>query len=536
MRIGGHAGVPGPSATGGPTTTSMVSTGGSRVGFHPLTSTGAETAALLPGPAVVAPPLRVVTPLPQRTPERSDRRSPRLTWLFDGAGWPWLRAVADLLALLAAVGVTSRLDPGNASKMLPLVPLVLGLFCARGMYGRRISPQMVSGTMSAAGTLAIATMIVAMGNLYLTGQKLGEVPALHLWVFAVVAVVGLRAILLGLRHLLRVLGIVSIPTLILGAGIVGDRIGQRLVHRHGYGLDPIGFLDPETDDEDEIDRLSGLPILGAPDDLEHVVARTGATHVVISFSRERDRDLIPLIRRCTALGLDISLVPRLFESINDRLTRESVGPMPLHVMRATNPRSWQFNCKHVFDRTVAALALVFISPLLAALALAVKLTSPGPVLFSQLRIGRDGQVFELLKFRSMRAPGPDEWDGPDTGVAPGGIEGIDRRTKIGKLLRRTSLDELPQLWNVLRGEMSLVGPRPERPEFVARFGNEFDRYDDRHRVKSGITGWAQVNGLRGKTELKDRIEWDNYYIENWTLALDFKILARTAIAVLRSAE
>ncbi|HUZ30194.1 MAG TPA: sugar transferase [Solirubrobacteraceae bacterium] len=505
--------------------------------FHGLTSAGAETAALLPGPAVITPPLHIVAPLPQHAPSRSLSRSPRLTWLFDGAGWPWLRAAADLLALLAAVGATSRLHPGDASRMLPLVPMVLGLFCVRGLYGRRISPQLVNGTMSAASSLAIATMTLAVGNMYLTGHALGELPALHLWIISVFSVVGLRAILLGIRHLLRATRIVSVPTLILGAGVVGDRIGRRLVHRRGYGLDPIGFLDPGEDvDDDVLERTSELPILGVPDDLKRVVDRTGATHVIISFSRERDRDLIPLIRRCTALGLDISLVPRLFESINDRLTRESVGPMPLHVMRATNPRGWQFVCKHVFDRTVAALALVMLAPVLALLALAVKLTSAGPVLFRQMRIGRDGQVFEMLKFRSMRMAAPDSWDGPDLGLAPGGIEGIDRRTALGPFLRRSSLDELPQLWNVLRGEMSLVGPRPERPEFVARFGTEFDRYDDRHRVKSGITGWAQVNGLRGKTELKDRIAWDNYYIENWALALDFKILARTAVAVLRSAE
>jgi lipopolysaccharide/colanic/teichoic acid biosynthesis glycosyltransferase len=121
-------------------------------------------------------------------------------------------------------------------------------------------------------------------------------------------------------------------------------------------------------------------------------------------------------------------------------------------------------------------------------------------------------------------------------VAPGGVEGEDRRTPIGRLMRRTSIDELPQLFNVLKGEMSIVGPRPERPEYVELFERQFDRYDDRHRVKSGITGWAQVHGLRGKTSLSNRIEWDNYYIENWTLRLDFKILLMTIAAVLRPAE
>ena len=257
---------------------------------------------------------------------------------------------------------------------------------------------------------------------------------------------------------------------------------------------------------------------------------------MISFARERDRELVPLIRRCNSLGLEVSLVPRLFESINHRLSRDSVGPLPLHIMQPTNPRSWEFACKHALDRTLAGLGLAVLSPLLAAVAVAIKLTSPGPVLFRQRRVGRDGRCFEMLKFRSMRTGEPCRWDGPSGGMAPGGVEGADRRTPIGRLIRRCSIDELPQLWNVLRGDMSLVGPRPERPEYVERFRDQVTRYDDRHRVKSGITGAAQVNGLRGKTGLADRIDWDNYYIENWTLALDLKILAHTVLAVLRPVE
>jgi lipopolysaccharide/colanic/teichoic acid biosynthesis glycosyltransferase len=178
-----------------------------------------------------------------------------------------------------------------------------------------------------------------------------------------------------------------------------------------------------------------------------------------------------------------------------------------------------------------------ISPVFLTLVLLVKLSSPGPVFFSQPRVGRDGRVFGCLKFRSMRAS-----DASDaafqlkTGAAPGGVEGIDRRTKIGKILRATSLDELPQFINVLRGEMSLVGPRPERPEFVELFEAQIQRYGERHRVRAGVTGWAQVHGLRGQTSIADRAEWDNYYIENWSIALDLKILALTIPAVLRRAE
>jgi lipopolysaccharide/colanic/teichoic acid biosynthesis glycosyltransferase len=178
-------------------------------------------------------------------------------------------------------------------------------------------------------------------------------------------------------------------------------------------------------------------------------------------------------------------------------------------------------------------------PVTAAAGVGILLTLGRPVFFRQVRVGRDGRTFEMLKFRTMR-PAPSTGDielnaldlPPDT--APGGVEGDDRRTKLGAALRRCAIDELPQLINVLKGEMSLVGPRPERPEFVGLFEQSVYRYAERHRVKSGVTGWAQVHGLRGKTSLSDRVEWDNYYIENWSLWLHLKVLLLTFLAVVRS--
>ncbi|HEY1450898.1 MAG TPA: sugar transferase, partial [Solirubrobacteraceae bacterium] len=205
----------------------------------------------------------------------------------------------------------------------------------------------------------------------------------------------------------------------------------------------------------------------------------------------------------------------------------------------------QFAIKHALDRVLALILLILLSPVIAGAALAVRLSSPGPILFRQRRVGRDGKVFDFYKFRSMR-PAP-EGEQPEQGssatdfllpgdTAPGGVEGDDRRTAVGRFLRSTSLDELPQFFNVLRGDMSLVGPRPERPEFVELFRQDVIRYGDRHRVKSGITGWAQVHGLRGQTSLAERVEWDNYYIAHWSLGLDLRILALTLLALFRNAE
>jgi lipopolysaccharide/colanic/teichoic acid biosynthesis glycosyltransferase len=209
-----------------------------------------------------------------------------------------------------------------------------------------------------------------------------------------------------------------------------------------------------------------------------------------------------------------------------------VSPSMVIALVATGG-GWQFTLKRAADRAVALLALLVLAPLLLAIALGVRLSSVGPVIFRQRRVSRGGETFVLFKFRTMvQDAGVAEFT-LTHGTAPGGIEGEDRRTAVGRWLRAISFDELPQLLNVLRGEMSLIGPRPERPEFVELFTSQVPRYSERHRVKSGITGWAQANGLRGQTSIADRVELDNYYIENWSLGLDLRIVALTIVELLR---
>jgi lipopolysaccharide/colanic/teichoic acid biosynthesis glycosyltransferase len=218
-----------------------------------------------------------------------------------------------------------------------------------------------------------------------------------------------------------------------------------------------------------------------------------------------------------------------------RINVEHLGGLPLVELSPAHPLGLRFRVKHVADRLGVVLLLPAVAPLMALVALLVWLTSGRPIFFRQRRVGRDGREFVMMKFRTM-VDAPDGDFEPAEDVAPGGVEGVDRRTPLGALLRRSSIDELPQLLNVLRGEMSLVGPRPERPEFVRTFNDTVYAYGDRHRVKSGITGWAQVNGLRGNTSIRGRAELDNFYIENWSLSLDLKILLLTVLAVFRVRE
>jgi exopolysaccharide biosynthesis polyprenyl glycosylphosphotransferase len=466
-------------------------------------------------------------------------RRPAGRVLFEGNGWMRLRLATDVLALLlgnaaALIGASAaNADESGALLVWLFLPLVIGILAARRMYGSRLHVRVVDGIGQVIGATALAAIaLIAVAALLEPSEHVAPLVA-RAWLFGTVYLAGGRLLLAWAQRRARISRLVAKRTLIVGAGEIGARVERRLIEQPELGLLPVGYLDADPAPEEMVpDRT--VPVLGAPDNLARVATATGAEHVVLGFSNAPDRLLIPLVQECEDLGLEVSLVPRLFESVNVRVGLEHIGGLPLFGLRSIDPRGWQFAAKHLFDGAAAAVLLLALGPLLLTVALAVKLSSPGPVFFRQTRIGRDGRTFEMLKFRSMSGEDRTEHDENvvflPTDLGPGGVEGADRRTRVGTYLRRSSIDELPQLLNVLKGDMSLVGPRPERPEFVELFGSRIYRYDDRHRVKSGITGWAQVNGLRGKTSLRDRVEWDNYYIENWSLGLDLKILLMTLAA------
>jgi exopolysaccharide biosynthesis polyprenyl glycosylphosphotransferase len=468
------------------------------------------------------------------------RRRSAWQYLFEREGWTSTRVLVDLLSALAAVvlvlGADDRLGSETRHPSLFAFPLLVALMLhMRGMYGRRVRVTALDEIAPVAGAISVAAMTILTWEVAVHGDATAGPYVGRAWVLTMLLLGGARGLLAVAHRRARATGLVGKPTLIVGAGVVGASVASRLEDQPEYGLRPVGFVDAAPPGGDVVeDRW--LPVLGSPEELPEIAAAVNAEHVIFAFSAEPDRGLISLARRCEELGLEVSLVPRFFESINDRVIVERIGSLPLLGIRPVDPKGWQFNVKYALDRPIALLGLIVLAPLTLAVALAVKLTSRGPVLFRQRRVGRDGRAFDMLKFRSMHlAPVEEAWR-PRPGSAPGGIEGRDRRTAVGRFLRRTALDEIPQLVNVLKGEMSLIGPRPERPEFASLFGRDLARYTDRHRVKSGITGWAQVSGLRGQTSLTDRVAWDNYYIENWSAALDFKIVLMTVGAVLRSGE
>jgi len=376
---------------------------------------------------------------------------------------------------------------------------------------------------------AIATLTV---RVLVSNDTATASQTVSVWAAATVALLAGRVALSRVQLRVRRAGKDARPTLIVGAGRIGQLTAKRLLERPELGLRPVGFLDKEPLQLGYID--GGLSVLGASWDFDRIVSRYGIKQVIFAFSTAPHDVLLRIVRRCQERGISVSVVPRLFENVTTRLTVDHVVGLPLISIHPANAKGWRFRLKYIVERVAAVVLLVVLFPILAATVLAVWISLGRPILYRQRRVGLDGREFEMLKFRSMQSA-PDE-EGvtslpPDT--APGGVGVTERRTRVGKLIRRSSIDELPQLINVLRGEMSLVGPRPERPEFAELFDGQIYRYGERLRVKSGITGLAQVHGLRGPTSLSDRVELDNHYIENWSFWVDIKILLLTIRSVVR---
>jgi exopolysaccharide biosynthesis polyprenyl glycosylphosphotransferase len=340
--------------------------------------------------------------------------------------------------------------------------------------------------------------------------------------FAALAAVG-RGIGYNVLRRLQARGWPANRALIVGSGAIAAKLGRRLAEHREYGVVPLGFVHPVT--RAAGDCVPG-PVLGNVSDLPDLVVVHGVHQVFVAFSEMPDAEMVDLLRACDRLHCEIFVVPRLFELGVASAYCDYVWDVPLVRLRRAAFRCRTWALKRIFDVVIAMVALVLLSPLMLAIALALRLELGPKVLFRQVRLGLDGKPFELLKFRTLRPPRENE------GVAWSEVK-ADRVGLVGRFLRRSSLDELPQLWNVLRGQMSLVGPRPEQPPYVEQFGRTYPRYRERLRVPAGVTGLAQVLDLRGPTPIDDRVAFDNFYIEHWSVWQDVKILVRTVASVLR---
>jgi Undecaprenyl-phosphate glucose phosphotransferase len=393
----------------------------------------------------------------------------------------------------------SRVDDFFAVFVGSIIAVILGIFCT--LY---VQTYYVTDTLKDRGALEVSQPVWAlflMMNVALTfaSRELVREALERRWK----AGIGLKRILIA------------------GAGELGRLVADKILEHRELGYQVVGFIDNRATG----DRIGyrGLPLLGTLNEAGEVAQRERIDHLYVALPLEEHVEMLGLIERTSREMVDVKVVPDLLQVIALRARLEDLDGVPIVNINDVPLQGFNAVLKRAIDIMISTVALLILAIPLAILAVLVRLTSKGPIFYDQERMGLDGKAFTVYKYRSMyhdaeRETGP-IWARDDD----------PRCTPVGRFLRRFDLDELPQFWNVLKGDMSLVGPRPERPYFVDQFKHRFPQYMLRHKVKSGITGWAQVNGWRGNTSIEKRIEYDLYYIENWSVSLDLKIMWMTLV-------
>ncbi len=426
----------------------------------------------------------------------------------------WLRFHSGLLRVPKGI-------PSFASYLI-IVPFLIAIhlvyFSYQGFYRFKLRRNRLDDLFSVILNSAASAFTVLLVFSYLKSYNFirFEISHVFLLVYALVSILSIfvcRALMFKVFRRLALARNGVSKVLIAGNGNLAEMTAANLAKYGHFGLEVSGFLAPGT----------GADILGNYAELERVVKKHGITDLFIALPLSQYDTIMKLIEDANNLLLDIRLVPDILQLASLKAGLEHIEGLPIINLGDIPLEGWPALSKRLFDLLVALSGLVFFLPMLALTALLLKLDSRGPVFYRQTRLGLDGRIFKMIKFRTMVCNAEKE-TGPIWSP-----QNDTRVTRVGKILRKFSIDELPQLINVLTGDMSLVGPRPERPELVQKFKQSIPRYMLRHRVKAGITGWAQVHGLRGNTPLDKRIEFDIYYIQNWTFRLDLEIIFRTIL-------
>ncbi|MDQ2807391.1 MAG: undecaprenyl-phosphate glucose phosphotransferase [Chloroflexota bacterium] len=473
-----------------------------------------------------------VIPLDSPLPVAAARRSPLVLMAVQG--------LLDVLALLAALVLAYKLrfesdivpyftPPSLDTYLLMLGTTVLSLIVAFNMSrlyhlsrgASRIDEFYkitAAVSMGVIGSIAVNSLL--LGNFFVYSRLM----LVFGWMFCILFTSAERigfGLLLGS---LRRHGVGVQRVLIVGLGDAARTILERMEARPELGYRVLGAFEPPRLSEER--AVWDVPVLGGIEEIERVARRLHADEVIVAMPGATPAELVDIVSHCQDANVAIKLYPDIVQlMIEPEVNVGVLGGIPMYNVRDVALRGWNRTLKRAFDMTFSAAVLILLSPVLLLIATIVKFDSPGPIFFIQERVGLDGKLIHIIKFRTMRL---------EAGHQPGWtVPGDPRRTRSGGWLRRFSFDELPQFINVLLGEMSVVGPRPEQLYYVQQFSQTIPRYMRRHREKAGITGWAQVNGLRGNTSIEERTRYDLDYIERWSLLFDLKIIARTVVQMLR---
>ena len=461
--------------------------------------------------------------------------------------------VADLAAtaasFLAAWVVRFRLDliPGTKShipdfaRYLHLLPFVLVLwavvFYFHGLYQSRRGRSRIDESVTILVAIFLAAVLLSVGLAWFRSpEPTGPRGVIEYFtysraflalfaIFDLAAVIMGRAVVRSALRLVRLSGYNLQRILVVGAGVLGQEVVDKLQAHQELGIEVLGYLDDDPGKQGS--TLRGAPVLGSLRDIDSLLAARSIDQVFIALPPDAHRKTLRILQAVGRECVEVKLVPDILQYATLQASLEDLDGTPVINLSQVPLQGWNSLVKRLMDLAIASLALFCLVPFLPFVALAIWIEDRGPIFYRQERMGLDGKSFMILKFRSMQV-NAEASSGPVWAV-----RNDPRRTRVGTFLRRWSIDELPQLWNVLTGEMSIIGPRPERPAFVNEFKHKVPQYMLRHRVRAGITGWAQVHGWRGNTSIKKRIQYDLYYIENWSLKLDLKILWMTVRSGLR---
>lgn len=470
------------------------------------------------------------------TSRRSDFLIPFITVVFDAIAIEcafflsyWLRFESLLFESYGFTHVNAPPIRGYFLGSLFILMVWLLLFEARGMYGARRSVPLSDELINVVKVVSLGMLIVMSTAFFYRDFSYSRIVFGLLWATGIIFISSGRILVQTFERRLYHRGRNLLYAIIIGNDELANEVYASLDGHPSFGFHILGyFADIPAHKELQLSQANHLGSIGyAPQYIRE-------EHIELAFIALRAEDhqaMFQLISECEGVNIDFMMVPDVLEIMTSQVQVKEFEGIPFLQVKRIPLTFWGRIAKRSLDIIVSGILLVVLSPFWLIVALLIRFDSRGPILFKQKRVGLDGQEFTMYKFRSMKV-GAEQHD-DEVGL---GVANDPRRTRIGALLRKLSLDELPQLYNVLKGDMSLVGPRPERLRYVEKFGDVVPKYLDRHRMKTGVTGWAQVNGLRGDTPLEDRIKYDLYYIEHWSLAFDIKILLRTLKAVFMTRE
>jgi exopolysaccharide biosynthesis polyprenyl glycosylphosphotransferase len=428
---------------------------------------------------------------------------------------PWPSPPRDLAPLRSYAGML----------LIQAASIVIVFFFYRLYHQRRAVSRVdelyaVFGAVSIGAMMSVAITALTFKNSVLD-LDFSRAMIIYAWLLTIALVTLGRLIHNWVLGRARAAGWGRDRVLIVGTGEVAQMILQKIQWSPWLAYEIVGLV-AKNGGNHPPESVLGEQVLGFTEDLPRLIDEHGVNEVIIALPEASHQETLNIIALCDRSTISVKVFPDVFQFIAGQVGIDDLGGLPLLSVRDVALRGWKLTVKRGVDVVGSMAAMVLLSPLMLLVAVLIKLESPGPVFYVQERMGLDAHPFSMLKFRSMRQ------DAEQNG--PGWTRPNDpRRTRLGALMRRLNIDELPQFINVLIGDMSLVGPRAERPVYVDQFRKSIPRYMDRHREKAGITGWAQVNGLRGDTSITERTKYDLWYIENWSLLLDFKILIRTVL-------